>query len=116
MAQKAASRIATLTSKLDVSENSLVEKGFRTAEGERLEHLDDEDPEPQGHSIEFRINGEGSDPVFVSLPWHIHASPLPEEPSIPVGSIVTNGDCATGAFDSRLVRRIVALKPWSGAM
>jgi len=44
----------------------LVREQFRIAEGEKLNLL--EDPEPRGHSIEFRINGEDAGRNFLPAP------------------------------------------------
>ena len=91
----------------EVTGIDLVREQFRLAEGETLDY---EDPEPQGHSIEFRINGEDPGQGFLPMPGPVHTLRLPGGPGIRVDSGVTTGDVVTGAFDSLLAKLIVTGK------
>ncbi len=82
----------------------LVREQFRLAEGGLLDYPD---PEPQGHSIEFRINGEDPGLGFMPMPGPVHALRFPGGPGIRVDSGVTTGDVISGAFDSLLAKVIV---------
>ena len=82
----------------EVTGIDLVREQFRIAEGGVLDY---EDPEPLGHSIEFRINGE--DPALNFMPTPGPVSVL----RFPVDSGVTTGDVISGAFDSLLAKLIV---------
>ena len=91
----------------EVTGIDLVREQFRIAEGETLDY---DDPEPQGHSIEFRINGEDPGNGFFPMPGPVHTLRLPGGPGIRVDSGVTTGDVITGAFDSLLAKLIVTGK------
>ena len=91
----------------EVTGIDLVREQFRIAEGETLGY---DDPEPQGHSIEFRINGEDPGNGFFPMPGPVHTLRLPGGPGIRVDSGVTTGDVITGAFDSLLAKLIVTGK------
>jgi len=82
----------------------LVREQFRIAEGGLLDYPD---PEPQGHSIEFRINGEDPGLNFMPMPGPVHALRFPGGPGVRVDSGVTTGDIISGAFDSLLAKVIV---------
>jgi len=97
----------------EVTGIDLVREQFRIAEGERLEY---DDPEPQGHSIEFRINGEDPGNGFFPMPGPVHTLRLPGGPGIRVDSGVTTGDLITGAFDSLLAKLIVTGKTRNDAI
>jgi len=77
---------------------------FRIAEGGLIDYPD---PEPHGHSIEFRINGEDPGMNFMPMPGPVHTLRFPGGPGIRVDSGVTTGDVITGAFDSLLAKLIV---------
>ncbi len=79
----------------------LVREQFRLAEGGTLEYGD---PVPQGHSIEFRINGEDPGRGFLPQPGPIHVFKTFGGPGIRLDSGVTAGDEISGAFDSLLGR------------
>ena len=83
----------------------LVREQFRIADGERLGY--DTDPEPRGHSIEFRINGEDPGRGFLPAPGVVTTWVLPEGPGVRVDSGVRAGDVISGAFDSLLAKVIV---------
>lgn len=88
----------------EVTGIDLVREQFRIAEGELIDYAD---PEPHGHSIEFRINGEDPGMGFMPMPGPVHTLRFPGGPGIRVDSGVTTGDVVTGAFDSLLAKLIV---------
>jgi acetyl-CoA/propionyl-CoA/long-chain acyl-CoA carboxylase, biotin carboxylase, biotin carboxyl carrier protein len=83
----------------------LVREQFRIAEGEVLNVL--EDPEPRGHSIEFRINGEDAGRNFLPAPGTVSALTLPSGPGVRVDAGVEAGSVIGGQFDSLLAKLIV---------
>jgi acetyl-CoA/propionyl-CoA carboxylase biotin carboxyl carrier protein len=83
----------------------LVREQFRIAEGEVLNLL--EDPEPRGHSIEFRINGEDAGRNFLPAPGTVSAITLPSGPGVRVDAGVEAGSVVGGQFDSLLAKLIV---------
>ncbi len=88
----------------EVTGLDLVREQFRLAEGGVLE---DGDPQPLGHSIEFRINGEDPGRGFLPQPGRIHQFKTFGGPGIRLDSGVTAGDSVSGAFDSLLGKLIV---------
>ncbi|MBN9606072.1 MAG: ATP-grasp domain-containing protein [Actinomycetales bacterium] len=88
----------------EVTGLDLVREQFRIAEGGILDYPD---PEPHGHSIEFRINGEDPGRGFLPMPGPISVLRFPGGPGIRVDSGVTTGDEISGAFDSLLAKLIV---------
>ncbi|MBB2976369.1 acetyl-CoA/propionyl-CoA carboxylase biotin carboxyl carrier protein [Microbacterium endophyticum] len=88
----------------EVTGIDLVREQFRLAEGGVLEYAD---PEPTGHSIEFRINGEDAGRGFLPQPGSIHVFKTFGGPGIRLDSGVTAGDIVSGAFDSLLGKIIV---------
>lgn len=88
----------------EVTGLDLVREQFRLAEGEELGY---DDPEPVGHSIEFRINGEDPGRGFLPAPGPIHVFKTFGGPGIRLDSGVTAGDSVSGAFDSLLAKIIV---------
>ena len=88
----------------EVSGIDLVREQFRLAEGGTLDYGD---PVPEGHSFEFRINGEDPGLGFLPSPGLVHALRLPGGPGVRVDSGVTTGDVISGAFDSLLAKLIV---------
>ncbi|MCR2785193.1 MULTISPECIES: biotin carboxylase N-terminal domain-containing protein [unclassified Microbacterium] len=88
----------------EVTGIDLVREQFRLAEGGLLE---DVDPQPVGHSIEFRINGEDPGRGFLPQPGRIHVFKTFGGPGIRLDSGVTAGDAVSGAFDSLLGKIIV---------
>ncbi len=88
----------------EVTGLDLVREQFRIAEGGTLDY---EDPEPVGHSIEFRINGEDPGRGFLPQPGPIHVFKTFGGPGIRLDSGVTAGDSVSGAFDSLLGKIIV---------
>ena len=88
----------------EVTGIDLVREQFRIAEGGELDY---DDPIPQGHSIEFRINGEDPGRGFLPQPGPIHVFKTFGGPGIRLDSGVTAGDSVGGAFDSLLAKIIV---------
>ncbi|MET0735125.1 MAG: biotin carboxylase N-terminal domain-containing protein [Microbacterium sp.] len=88
----------------EVTGIDLVREQFRLAEGGTLDYGD---PVPEGHSIEFRINGEDPGRGFLPQPGPIHVFKTFGGPGIRLDSGVTAGDSVSGAFDSLLGKIIV---------
>ncbi|GAB3942039.1 acetyl/propionyl/methylcrotonyl-CoA carboxylase subunit alpha [Corynebacterium tapiri] len=83
----------------------LVREQFRIAEGHPLRFT--EDPQPRGHAIEFRINGEDAATNFMPAPGTITAYNEPTGPGVRVDSGVRQGSVIGGQFDSMLAKLIV---------
>ena len=83
----------------------LVREMFRIAEGQTLNVL--EDPEPRGHSIEFRINGEDAGRNFLPAPGTVSTIAYPSGPGVRVDAGVESGSVIGGQFDSLLAKLIV---------
>ncbi|AHI01327.1 acetyl/propionyl/methylcrotonyl-CoA carboxylase subunit alpha [Kutzneria albida] len=83
----------------------LVLEQFRIAAGEPLRF--DHDPEPRGHSIEFRINGEDAGRNFLPAPGTVTRFVEPSGPGVRVDAGVRSGDVIGGQFDSLLAKLIV---------
>ncbi|OBG31466.1 MULTISPECIES: acetyl/propionyl/methylcrotonyl-CoA carboxylase subunit alpha [Mycolicibacter] len=83
----------------------LVREQFRIANGETLDLT--EDPEPRGHSIEFRINGEDAGRGFLPAPGPVTRFDPPTGPGIRMDSGVETGSVIGGQFDSMLAKLIV---------
>jgi acetyl-CoA/propionyl-CoA carboxylase biotin carboxyl carrier protein len=83
----------------------LVREQFRIAEGEVLNLL--EDPEPRGHSIEFRINGEDAGRNFLPAPGTVRSISFPAGPGVRVDAGVEPGSVIGGQFDSLLAKLVV---------
>ncbi len=88
----------------EVTGIDLVREQFRIAEGEEIGY---DDPVTEGHSIEFRINGEDPGRGFLPQPGPIHVFKTFGGPGIRLDSGVTAGDTVGGAFDSLLAKIIV---------
>jgi acetyl-CoA/propionyl-CoA carboxylase biotin carboxyl carrier protein len=82
----------------------LVREQFRIADGEALCF---DDPEPRGHSIEFRINGEDAGRGFLPAPGIVTMFVPPLGPGVRLDTGVGAGDVIGGAFDSLLAKLIV---------
>src|SRR5690349_18841464 len=91
----------------EVTGIDLVREQFRLAEGQELGY---DDPTPEGHSIEFRINGEDPGRGFLPQPGPIHVFKTFGGPGIRLDSGVTAGDTISGSFDSLLAKIIVTGK------
>jgi acetyl-CoA/propionyl-CoA carboxylase, biotin carboxylase, biotin carboxyl carrier protein len=83
----------------------LVQEQFRIAAGERLTIT--ADPEPRGHAIEFRINGEDPANGFMPAPGTVTGWEPPSGPGVRVDSGVQRGSVVGGLFDSLLAKLIV---------
>jgi acetyl-CoA/propionyl-CoA carboxylase biotin carboxyl carrier protein len=83
----------------------LVREQFRIAEGRELALADD--PQPRGHSIEFRINGEDAGRNFLPAPGTVTAIDYPAGPGVRVDAGVEAGSVVGGNFDSLLAKLIV---------
>jgi acetyl-CoA/propionyl-CoA carboxylase biotin carboxyl carrier protein len=83
----------------------LVREMFRIAAGEKLAIT--EDPQPRGHSIEFRINGEDAGRNFLPAPGTVTRFVAPSGPGVRVDSGVESGSVIGGQFDSMLAKLIV---------
>jgi acetyl-CoA/propionyl-CoA carboxylase, biotin carboxylase, biotin carboxyl carrier protein len=88
----------------EVTGIDLVREQFRIAAGGTLDY---DDPEPRGHSFEFRINGEDAGRGFLPSPGPIHVFKPAGGPGVRVDSGVQSGDEISGAFDSLLAKLIV---------
>ncbi|MCT1815633.1 ATP-grasp domain-containing protein [Micrococcus luteus] len=82
----------------------LVREQFRLARGEALGYTD---PQPRGHSIEFRLNGEDPGRSFLPAPGRLTTFRMPSGPGVRVDSGVVEGETVSGAFDSMVAKLIV---------
>jgi acetyl-CoA/propionyl-CoA carboxylase biotin carboxyl carrier protein len=89
----------------EVSGWDLVRWQFALAEGASLDGV--EDPEPRGHAIEYRINGEDAGRGFLPAPGTVTRFVAPQGPGVRVDSGVESGSVIGGAFDSLLAKVIV---------
>src|SRR5262249_39185977 len=83
----------------------LVREQFRIADGEPLRVT--EDPQPRGHAIEFRINGEDPGRNFLPAPGVVTELRLPSGPGVRVDTGIESGSVIGGNFDSLLAKLIV---------
>jgi len=88
----------------EVTGIDLVLEQLRIAQGEKIEYSD---PEPKGHSIEFRINGEDPGRGFLPAPGKLTSWQVPSGPGIRMDSGFREGDSISGDFDSLLGKLIV---------
>ncbi|RNI22147.1 acetyl/propionyl/methylcrotonyl-CoA carboxylase subunit alpha [Flexivirga caeni] len=88
----------------EVTGIDLVREQLRIAAGEPLGY---DDPEPRGHSFEFRINAEDPGRGFLPSPGTVATFEAPGGPGVRMDSGVTAGDVVSGAFDSLLAKLIV---------
>jgi acetyl-CoA/propionyl-CoA carboxylase, biotin carboxylase, biotin carboxyl carrier protein len=88
----------------EVSGIDLVREQLRVAAGEELGY---DDPQPRGHSFEFRINGEDAGRGFLPAPGTVSVFRPPSGPGVRLDSGVVAGDAVAGAFDSMLAKLIV---------
>jgi acetyl-CoA/propionyl-CoA carboxylase biotin carboxyl carrier protein len=89
----------------EVSGFDLVRWQFAIADGATLDGV--EDPEPRGHSIEFRINGEDAGRGFLPAPGTVTRFEVPLGPGVRVDAGVESGSVIGGQFDSLLAKIIV---------
>ncbi|MGZ4573667.1 MAG: acetyl/propionyl/methylcrotonyl-CoA carboxylase subunit alpha [Mycobacteriaceae bacterium] len=83
----------------------LVRAQFHIAEGKALDIT--EDPEPRGHSFEFRLNGEDVGRGFLPAPGTVTTFIAPSGPGVCVDVGVESGSVIGGQFDSMLGKLIV---------
>ncbi|MCD2189081.1 acetyl/propionyl/methylcrotonyl-CoA carboxylase subunit alpha [Actinomycetospora soli] len=83
----------------------LVREQFRIADGEELRITSD--PEPRGHSIEFRLNGEDAGRGFLPAPGTVTRFVAPSGPGVRVDAGVEAGSVIGGNFDSMVGKLIV---------
>ncbi len=88
----------------EVTGVDLVREQFRIADGLALTFTD---PEPRGHSFEFRINGEDPGRGFLPAPGTVTSYTAPSGPGVRIDSGVESGSIIGGAFDSLLAKLIV---------
>src|SRR3954467_2905065 len=88
----------------EVTGVDLVREQFRIADGEKLTITD---PEPRGHSFEFRINGEDPGRGFLPAPGTVTRFTAPSGPGVRVDRGVSSGAVIGGAVDSLLAKLIV---------
>ncbi|WP_396279131.1 acetyl/propionyl/methylcrotonyl-CoA carboxylase subunit alpha [Kibdelosporangium aridum] len=92
----------------------LVREQFRIADGQELRFS--EDPEPRGHSFEFRINGEDAGRNFLPAPGTVTTFIAPDGPGVRVDAGVESGTVIGGQFDSLLAKLIVTGETRSEAL
>ncbi|HEY7100556.1 MAG TPA: biotin carboxylase N-terminal domain-containing protein [Mycobacteriales bacterium] len=86
----------------------LVRAQFAVAAGARLADLGlGADPQPRGHSFEFRVNGEDPGRNFLPAPGTVTDYVEPAGPGVRVDSGVRTGSVIGGAFDSLIAKIIV---------
>jgi acetyl-CoA/propionyl-CoA carboxylase biotin carboxyl carrier protein len=83
----------------------LVQEQLRIAAGETLRFASD--PEPRGHSFEFRLNAEDVGRGFLPSPGTIATFSGPTGPGIRLDSGVRSGSIVAPQFDSLLAKLIV---------
>ncbi|GAA5037119.1 acetyl-CoA/propionyl-CoA carboxylase biotin carboxyl carrier protein [Thermocatellispora tengchongensis] len=88
----------------EVTGIDLVREMFRIAAGEELGY---DDPEPRGHSIEFRINAEDAGRGFLPAPGTITRWRAPSGPGIRLDAGYEQGETVPGAFDSLIAKLVV---------
>lgn len=82
----------------------LVEWQLRIARGETI---DFGDPEPRGHSIEFRINAEDPQKGFLPSPGQVVEWVEPAGPGIRVDSWITPGTVVSQYYDNLMAKLVV---------
>ena len=88
----------------EVTGIDLVREQFRIAEGGTIDYAD---PEPRGHSFEFRLNGEDPGNGFLPAPGPVALFKPAAGPGVRIDTGVASGDVVSGAFDSMLGKLIV---------
>ncbi|MGH4010147.1 MAG: acetyl/propionyl/methylcrotonyl-CoA carboxylase subunit alpha [Pseudonocardiaceae bacterium] len=83
----------------------LVREQFRIAAGEKLTITSD--PQPRGHAIEFRINGEDPARGFLPAPGTVTVFDPPSGPGVRLDAGVRAGSVIGDRFDSMLAKLIV---------
>jgi acetyl-CoA/propionyl-CoA carboxylase, biotin carboxylase, biotin carboxyl carrier protein len=91
----------------EVTGFDLVREQFRIAEGGIIDYAD---PVVEGHSIEFRINGEDPGRGFLPAPGVLTVWEPPSGPGVRLDAGFRAGDVIGGNFDSLLAKLIVTGK------
>jgi acetyl-CoA/propionyl-CoA carboxylase, biotin carboxylase, biotin carboxyl carrier protein len=89
----------------EVTGIDLVREMFRIAAGEELGY---DDPEIEGHSIEFRINAEDAGSNFMPAPGTLTRWHAPSGPGVRLDGGYDQGETVPGAFDSLVAKLIVS--------
>jgi acetyl-CoA/propionyl-CoA carboxylase, biotin carboxylase, biotin carboxyl carrier protein len=88
----------------EVTGIDLVREMFRVAAGEELGY---DDPEIEGHSIEFRINAEDAGQNFMPAPGTLTRWHAPSGPGVRLDGGYDPGETVPGAFDSLVAKLII---------
>ncbi|MFF0523386.1 acetyl/propionyl/methylcrotonyl-CoA carboxylase subunit alpha [Actinomadura nitritigenes] len=88
----------------EVTGIDLVREMFRIADGEPLGYTD---PEPHGHSIEFRLNAEEPGRGFLPAVGTLTTLQPPTGPGVRLDTGYTQGQTVPQAFDSLIAKLIV---------
>jgi acetyl-CoA/propionyl-CoA carboxylase, biotin carboxylase, biotin carboxyl carrier protein len=88
----------------EVTGLDLVREMFRIAAGEELGY---DDPEVEGHSIEFRVNAEDAGSNFMPAPGTLTRWHAPSGPGVRVDGGYDQGETVPGSFDSLVAKLIV---------
>src|ERR1700729_107873 len=88
----------------EVTGIDLVREMFRIPEGQELGY---DDPQPRGHSIEFRINAEDPGRNFLPAPGTITELTWPSGPGVRVDAGYAQGMTVPQAFDSLLAKLVI---------
>ena len=88
----------------EVTGIDLVREMFRIADGQKLGYTD---PQPHGHSIEFRVNAEDPGRNFLPAPGTISQLTWPSGPGVRVDAGYAQGMTVPQAFDSLLAKLII---------
>ncbi|GAA1001273.1 biotin carboxylase N-terminal domain-containing protein [Acrocarpospora macrocephala] len=88
----------------EVTGVDLVREMFRVASGEELGYGD---PEPRGHSLEFRVNAEDAGRGFLPAPGTITRWRAPSGPGVRLDSGYEQGETVPGSFDSLIAKLVV---------
>ena len=88
----------------EVTGLDLVREMFRIAAGEELGY---DDPQIEGHSIEFRINAEDGGRNFMPAPGTLTRWHQPSGPGVRVDGGYDQGETVPGSFDSLVAKLIV---------
>jgi acetyl-CoA/propionyl-CoA carboxylase biotin carboxyl carrier protein len=83
----------------------LVQEQFKIAQGLPLTLM--ADPEPRGHSFEFRINAEDVGRGYLPTPGTVDSITVPTGPGIRLDSGIAAGSEISGDFDSLMAKLIV---------
>jgi acetyl-CoA/propionyl-CoA carboxylase biotin carboxyl carrier protein len=88
----------------EVTGLDLVREMFRVASGEELGY---DDPQIEGHSIEFRINAEDAGRNFMPAPGTLTRWHAPAGPGVRLDGGYDQGETVPGAFDSLIAKLVV---------